>query len=214
MSAWDWFVHAANILYLISYLVKDLFLLRFVLMIAMIVFLPYYIFSAEEPMWSVLAWQAVFMTVNGIQLYRLFKERQPVVLSIEDQAIYHKSFTSFTIQQFSKLLKSSKRKDLSSNETLFEEGASVDRIVFLTEGGAQILKNGETVMELKEGDLVADVNYITDSPISFKVIPKEDAKILYWDREAFEKTIASDPNINSSWQSLISQRLAQKLVKN
>ena len=214
MSGWDWFVHAANILYLISYLVKDLFVLRFVLMIAMIVFLPFYIWSGEEPMWSVLAWQAIFMTVNGIQLYRLFKERRPVVLSAEDDAIYHKSFTSFTIKQFAKLLQTSQRKSVNPEETLFEVGSSVDRIVFITEGGAHIEKDGELLMELNEGDLVADVNYITDSPVTYKVIPKEKAQILYWDKDAFEKTISSDPGINSSWQSLISRRLAQKLAKN
>ncbi|MCH2234269.1 MAG: popeye domain-containing protein [Crocinitomicaceae bacterium] len=87
MSGWDWFVHGANILYLISYLVKDLFLLRLVLMVAMIVFLPYYIWSQPEPMWPPLAWSGLFLTVNVYQLYVLFKERRPIYLSSEDDSI-------------------------------------------------------------------------------------------------------------------------------
>lgn len=212
MTAWDWFVHGANILYLISYLVKDVFLLRLILMIAMIVFLPFYIFSGPEPMWTVLAWQAIFLSVNGIQLYRLFIERRPVVLAPEDDAIYNMSFSVFTIKQFSKLLKSGKKEQVAPNQILFDEGSSVNRVIFITEGGAEIQKDGNTIIQLQKGDLVADVNYITDSPVQYKIITNDNSKILYWDKEEFERTISSDPNINSSWQSLISSRLAQKLA--
>ena len=211
MTAWDWFVHGANVLYLISYLVKDVFLLRLVLMIAMIVFLPFYIFSGPEPMWTVLAWQAVFLSVNGVQLYRLFIERRPVVLDTEDDDIYRMSFSAFTIKQFAKLLTFGKKETLAPNEVLFDVGSQVNRVIFITQGGAEIQKDGENILNLQKGDLVADVNYITESPVQYKIVTNEESKILSWDKNEFEKAVAADPNINSSWQSLISARLAQKL---
>ena len=157
--------------------------------------------------------KAVFLSVNGIQLYRLFKERRPVVLTKEDDAIYNMSFSVFSVKQFSKLLKFGKKESLAQNEVIFDAGANVNRVIFITEGGAEVQKEGESVITLQKGDLVADVNYITESPVKYKIVTNENSKILYWDKGEFENTVSSDPQINSSWQSLISSRLAQKLAK-
>jgi Cyclic nucleotide-binding domain len=209
----DWFIHGANVLYLISYLVKDIFILRFITVIATLTLVPFYLFQGNDPLWAPIVWAGIFTIVNVFQLFILFKERRPVILSAEDDEIYNKSFTAFTVKQFAKLLKSSKKKDVETQETLVAEGDLIERLIFITKGGAKIEKNGKVILELKEGDLVGEVNYITDSPVSFKVIADENSKILFWDCKDFEKTISSDPNINSSWQSLISGRLAQKLIK-
>ena len=101
---------------------------------------------------------------------------------------------------------------VSEKECLFNQGQAIDRVIFITDGSAQVEKDGEVILDLKKGDLVADVNYITDSPCKYTISALEDAKIIYWKKSEFEKLVSGDADINSSWQSLLSGKLAMKLA--
>ena len=209
----DWFIHAANVLYLISYLVKEIFLLRFITVFATLTLVPFYLFQGKDPLWAPIVWAGIFTVVNVYQIYLLFKERRPVVLSPEDDELYQLSFSAFTIKQFAKILKSSRRKTIQNGETIANSGETVNQIIFITKGTA-LVKNDETVIaSFKEGDLVADVNLITESPLNHVIKSDADSHVIYWDKLEFEKLLAKDDQLNSSWQSLISGLLAKKLMK-
>lgn len=58
-------IHSANIIYLASYAVKDLRLLRFLTVAAVLLLIPYYIIFH---LWEATLWNVVFL---GINIYRL-----------------------------------------------------------------------------------------------------------------------------------------------
>lgn len=60
-------VHIANVLYLVSYWVKDMRTLRLLTIAGIILLIPYYI-SQREPLYAAALWNVVFL---GFNLYRL-----------------------------------------------------------------------------------------------------------------------------------------------
>jgi len=204
-------VHIGNVLYLISYLVKDIFLLRFLTVIAMFIFLPYYFFQGNDPLWEPVIWTVVFTGVNVYQIIKLFLERRPVVVSEEENMIYEQGFTTFTLRQFAKLLKISKKKSFTQSESILEKDVVPDKVMFVIDGGAIVEKEGEAISELKLGDFIGDISYVTGNPNKFRICAKDKTKIIFWEKESFEKTVESDPSYKACWQSLISNKLVEKL---
>lgn len=68
-------VHVANVLYLVSYLVKDVLWLHVLTVVAGLVSMPYFGLRAD-PLWAPVAWNVVFVAINTYQIHLLWRERR------------------------------------------------------------------------------------------------------------------------------------------
>src|SRR6059058_3130782 len=71
------FIHAANILLLVAYSVRDVLWLRLFAVASALVAIPYFLLQ-PAPLWAALAWSALFAVINALQSWRLYLERRPV----------------------------------------------------------------------------------------------------------------------------------------
>jgi hypothetical protein len=67
-------VYTANILYLASYLVKDILHLRLLTIVAACCLVTYF-YNQAEPLMTVVYWNLFFVALNVLQLARIFRER-------------------------------------------------------------------------------------------------------------------------------------------
>lgn len=75
-----WFLHAANILYLVSYLSRDMLKLRIATCVGMACCMVYYV-TYQPPLMGPFAWHIVFLLINCYQIYQLILERRETDLS-------------------------------------------------------------------------------------------------------------------------------------
>ena len=68
----DDMVHVANVLYLTSYLVRDILWLRVLTIFAGLSLLPFYCNCSDHVLWAPIGWNALFITVNLIQIGILY----------------------------------------------------------------------------------------------------------------------------------------------
>ena len=87
--AMDYLIHVANVLFLLSYLVRDILWLRLLTIVAIGSLLPYY---AGNGLYPPIYWNSVFIAINVYQIYRLLMERRPVRLTLEQQRLYRLGF--------------------------------------------------------------------------------------------------------------------------
>jgi hypothetical protein len=208
------FVHIANVGYLASYLVRDIFILRILTVVAGLLLLPFYFFQGADPLWTPIIWSFVFTAVNVYQLIALFIERRPVVLADEDYKTYKMSFANFTVKQFAKMLKISKREAPEAGSRVLQENTPTGRVMVVIDGEASIEKNGTTGEKLVKGSFIGEIAYITLKPPRYCVNAEENLKLIYWDKESLEKLMKSDPELRACWQSLLSSKLAERLNLN
>ena len=97
-------IHVANVLYLGSYLVKDILWLRLLTVVAGSVLLAYYVLL-PMPLWPAIAWNCLFLAINVRQIHVLLLERRPVRFTAEELALYTLAFRSFKHREFSRLLR-------------------------------------------------------------------------------------------------------------
>src|SRR5438270_13270917 len=82
----NYFIHAANVLLLVAYSVRDILWLRLFAVAASFISIPYFMLQ-PTPLWAPLSWSVVFAGINLVQSWRLFMERRPVKLTSEEEEI-------------------------------------------------------------------------------------------------------------------------------
>jgi hypothetical protein len=80
----DYFIHAANILLLAAYSVRDILWLRLFAVASSTIAIPYFLFQ-PTPLWAAFGWSVLFTGINVYQSWRLFRKRRPVQLSAEEE---------------------------------------------------------------------------------------------------------------------------------
>jgi hypothetical protein len=88
-------LNLANVLYLASYLVRDILQLRALTVAGSLVLLLFNVLQ-PSPLWSGIAWGVLFSAINIYQIYRLLLERRPVRLREDEQHLYQLVFRSLS----------------------------------------------------------------------------------------------------------------------
>src|SRR5437762_12986149 len=82
----NYFIHAANVLLVVAYSVRDILWLRLFAVAAPLISIPYFVLQPTM-LWAPLSWSVVVAAINLGQSWRLFIERRPVTLTPAEQDI-------------------------------------------------------------------------------------------------------------------------------
>ncbi|HKA07256.1 MAG TPA: hypothetical protein VKD71_08370 [Gemmataceae bacterium] len=96
-------IHVANIFYLASFLVRDIFWLRILTCVGLILGVIFFT-CQTTPMYGPTVWHVVFLGINALQIWRLIIERRKRMLTAEQQRIAEAAFRDLTRDQLLTLL--------------------------------------------------------------------------------------------------------------
>ena len=204
----DIFIHVANVIYVISYLVRDILWLRFLTVIAGATLLPYFYVNN---LWPPIIWGFVFIAVNLWQIRVLLLERRPVQLSEIEQHLYLMTFRALKPREFLKLLKIATWKKAEPEDHLVESGQELDNMMVVYSGSLDVEVNGKSVATLDEGCFVGEIAFLTGEQPSANVVVTESTSYVSWPSKQLHEFLASNPELRASWQFLIGADLAAKL---
>ncbi len=206
------YIHTANVLYLLSYLVRKIFLLRFLTIIAGLVLIPYFFLVEGGPLFPAIIWGGVFFSVNVFQLIVLFRSRRPVKLSAEILDVYEMGFTDFSTRQFHDLIQAGEETHLEADAVLLTPG-SVPSLVYLILEGTCEIKDSSRSEFLQQGDFVGDLSFATKSAFPYEVKATAPLKVIRWTHDELTTVLNKHPELKSTWQNMISNRLAKRLTQ-
>ena len=89
-------IYGANILYLFSYLVRDILHLRLLTIVAACCLVTYF-YNQAEPMLTVVGWNLFFVTLNVVQLTRILWERYRAGGDIQEQTAHSMAHATWCI---------------------------------------------------------------------------------------------------------------------
>jgi CRP-like cAMP-binding protein len=203
-------IHLANVLFLFSYLVRDILWLRVLSVIAGFCLIPYFYFQAQ-PVWAPIAWNAVFTALNLYQIARLLAERRPVRFSDEEQRLYQLVFRSLTPREFARLLALADWRDAAAAECLVEQGRALDRMLVLCSGSATVKIDDQAVAELAPGRLIGEMSFLTGEKTSASVWSRGPARYVAWPSAELKRFLADNAELRAALQLVIGADLATKL---
>ena len=70
----------------------------------------------------------------------------------------------------------------------------------------------EKVAELKDGQFVGEMSFLTEKPATATCVVKHDSELLVWKQEQFKELLKRNPSLYFTIQSLLSAQVSSNLV--
>jgi hypothetical protein len=203
-------IHAANVLYLGSYLVKDILWLRALTVIAGLTLVGYYLLL-PMPLWVAVAWNFVFLTINTWQIRALLLERRPVRLEPEQLRLYQLAFRSLLPREFAKLLALAHWSDARQGERIVTRGEPLDRMMVIASGRVRVELTDGPALDLRPGCFVGEMSFITGNRPNADVIACEPTRIASWSQKELRTLLEGSVELRAAVQKVIGDDLVAKL---
>jgi hypothetical protein len=203
-------IHFANVLLLASFLVRDILWLRLLNVLAGVMFITYCA-TASPVMWASAGWNALFLIINLVQIWRLILERRPVRLRADELSLYQLAFRGLTPREFTRLLAIGSWEDAAAGQRLVEQGVVLDRLLVVSRGTIDVLVGDARVAQLKPGQLVGEMSFLTDAKTSAAVVTAEPTRYLALPTEPLRALFKRYPELRAAMQMVIGSDLVAKL---
>ncbi len=153
MSGLDVLLAVANIIYLISYSVRDILWLRIATVLGLTLLLPYYYFQ-DPPLWGPIGWNVVFLVINLYWIVKLLAERRPVQFTDEEAKLYASTFGRLPARQALKLFRMGTWSDAPAGTVFVAQGEGVEALTVIVDGRVSVDIDGDEVDTLGNGRLL------------------------------------------------------------
>jgi len=207
----SYFLHAANILLLVAYSVRDILWLRLFAVAASLISLPYFILQ-PEPLWEPIIWSGVFAAINSFQSWRLFMERRPVRLTPEEEEIRSLVFPDLPSRKVLQILGLGAWGTVEIGERMLERGKSVDAIAVIVRGKVGVTRDDRVLGEFVAGHIVGSALLVSGVTSDVDAVVVEPVRCMRWEVEPLERYLAANPETRIVLQKHLARDLAGKMV--
>ena len=206
----DYFIHAANILLLIAYSVRDVLWLRLFAVSASLIAIPFYMLQPTV-LWAPLAWSVVFAAINLFQSWLLFIERRPVQLTAEEEEVRRLAFQDLPPRKVLQVLNIGSWVTAEVGERLIERGKLPDSVSLIVRGKVRITKDGRMLGELIPGDVVGSALILNGIPSNVDAVTIEPLRAMRWQIGTLQKYLSANPETRAVMQRHLARDLAGKI---
>ncbi len=212
MYSW-FFVNLANVLFALAYLVKDIFWLRAISVVACSANGIYLFLAPDKPLWWGIGWDAVFVAINSVQIWILLREKRTIVFGPDEKELFETVFRRLSSLEFKRLLDVSHWVNQPADTILAKENEMLSSLMLIYRGVVRVAKQGRTITILKPGDFVGEMSFVSETTASATVVVMELARLLCWDKDKLCKLLAEDPGLKMSLDEVLSCNMADKLKR-
>jgi hypothetical protein len=208
----DYFIHAANILLLIAYSVRDVLWLRLFAVAASLIAIPYYVLRPTM-LWAPLAWSVVFAAINLFQSWLLFIERRPVKLTAEEEEIRQLAFQGLPPRKVLEVLRIGSWITADVGEHLIERGKLPFSVSLIIRGKVTVSKDERMLGSLIPGDYVGSALILSGIPADVDAVTVEPLRAMRWQITILEKYLSANPETRNVMQRHLAHDLAGKIAR-
>ena len=204
--------HLAFGLIAFSFLVKDILWLRLVSVLASLFSIFYNWVIPIEPMWIAIGWNFIFILLNLYHIAVIIYEKRPVQMSPKHKELYETMFKGMTPVDFLKITKIADWVHFKSGEVITQQKHAVETLNLIYNGTVDVAVDSKKVAELKDGQFVGEMSFLTEKPATATCITKHDTELLVWKQEQFKELLKRNPSLYFTIQSLLSAQVSNALV--
>ncbi len=203
-------IHAANVLYLFAFMVRDILWLRILTVVAASCLIPYFYFQ-PVPLMTAVYWNLAFTALNLFWIVRLFLERRPVKLSEEERRLCELVFRTMTPREMVKILKLASWKSAVAGECFVERGKPLHRLMVIYSGKACVEVDGRNVTELQPGQFIGSISYVTEEMAPANIVSLEPTRYVSWPKSKLQDYMKKNPDLHTALKTTLAIDLTRWL---
>ena len=100
-----------------------------------------------------------------------------------------------------------------SGEVITKQKLPVKDLVLIYNGTVDVAVDGKKVAELRDGQFVGEMSFLTEKPATADCVVKHDSECLVWKQGEFKELLKRNPSLYFSIQSLLSAQVSNNLVR-
>ena len=200
-------VHLAFGLIAFSFLVKDILWLRVVSILASLFSVFYNYTIPVEPMWLAINWNFVFITLNLYHIAVIIYEKRPIKMAPKDKELYETLFKDLSPVEYLKISKVARWEKYESGEKIIRQGTPVLDLILIYNGTVDVAVDGKKVAELRDGQFVGEMSFLTEKPATATCVVKHNTECLVWKQPEFKDLLKRNPSLYYTIQGLLSSQL-------
>lgn len=206
----DYFIHAANILLLVAYSVRDILWLRLFAVAASLVTIPFFLLQPLI-LWAPLGWTIGFAFINSLQSWRLFMERRPVKLTAEEEEVRQLVFKDLPTKKVLQALSIGSWITAEPGERLIESGTVPTSVSLIVSGKVRLTRDGNVIGVLGAGQLVGSALILSGIQADVEAVVETPARAMRWQVDTLQKYLNANPDTRTAMQRHLAHDLATKM---
>lgn len=210
MLSLDYLVHAGAATFLIAYIVRDQLLLRGFIVIGTILYVIYYLLL-PQPLWSALTWNSLFIVINCVMMFIIYKDRAKFSMSDQEEELY-RLFYTLSPGEFRTLMKIGTWFHTEKEEQITTKGEVPERLFFILDGTVSV-DRGKNSFNVGPGVFIGELAFLMKNPATADVRLTKSAKGVSWNVSELSRMLAARPQMRVAFDSLLNKDLASKLSK-
>ena len=199
--------HLAFGLIAFSFLVKDILWLRVVSILASLFSVLYNFYIPAEPLWLAINWNIVFVLVNVYHIAVIIYEKRPIKMAPKDKELYETLFKDLSPVEYLKISKVARWETYKSGEKIIKQGTPVLDLILIYNGTVDVAVDNKAVAQLKDGQFVGEMSFLTEKPATATCMVKHDTECLVWRQPEFKELLKRNPSLYYTIQGLLSNQL-------
>jgi hypothetical protein len=208
----NYFIHAANVLLLVAYSVRDILWLRLFAVGASLISIPYFLLQPTK-LWAPLSWSVVFAAINLLQSWRLFIERRPVKLTPDEEDIRRLVFRDLPPRKVLQVLNIGSWTTLEVGQRLMEQGKLSETVSVIVRGKVRVTRDGRVLGDLIAGDFVGSALILSGIPAEVDAVTVEPGRAMRWEVGALERYLTANPEARTVMLQHVARDLAEKVER-
>jgi hypothetical protein len=208
----DYFIHAANILLLGAYSVRDILWLRVLAVASSVAAMPYFLLQ-PTPLWAAFGWSVLFTGINVLQAWRLVVERRPVKLTAEEEEVRTLVFRDLPPKKVLQVISVGTWASASPGEQLIERGKPLESVALIVRGKVQVTHEGRPLGELGPGEVVGSALLLSGARAEVDAVTTEATRTIRWNAATLERYLDANPETRNLFQRHLARDLAGKVER-
>ena len=204
--------HLAFGLIAFSFLVKDIFWLRILSILASLFSVFYNYTIPTEPMWLAINWNFIFVLVNLYHISIILYEKREIRMDEKNQELYDTLFKEMSPVEYLKISRAAKWESLKPGKRIITQGMPVPDLYLIYNGTVDVLVDNKQIAELKDGEFVGEMSFLTEKVATATCKVKYEAQCLVWKQREFKELLKRNPSLYFTIQSVLSAQVSDKLV--
>ena len=209
-----WLVgHLAFFLTAVSFMLKDIILLRSLALLSALVGIGYNFFAIGGPNWLPIFWLSVFGIINAFRIIGIVREKLSIHFSEEEKELYETIFTNFNPVEYMKLFRCAQWQEVSPGSIIAQQGKVVDGVYLLYNGEVSVVRDGTEIGRPRDGALIGEMSFVQGgkTPASATVTATKPCRCVFWPKTELRSLLRRNPAIDVALNHVFSVDLAKKL---
>jgi len=206
----NYFLDIANVILLVGYSVRDILWLRLLAVASSIIAIPYF---ALQPtlLRTPIVWSVLFAAINLFQSWRLFVERRPMKLTLEEEEVRRLAFPDLPPRKVLQVLGLGVWTTERTGERLIESGKKLETISLVVRGKVRITRGERALGELVAGNFVGSALLMSGVPSDVDAVVIEPVRAVRWELTTLESYLHANPETRVVMLQHLSRDLSGKV---